>query len=88
MFKGNTSRFKVTTVLYDNDGFIVAEGEWTEPATGEKTTEIGCRWAGEGDDIGYPQTYGKPQWMIIPKELGLMWKAGIPIIEFIKRKAA
>jgi len=56
----STGRFKVHDIVYNKDGFAVARGYWDE----KTELGLGCRWHEEG--IGYPQTFGKPQWMALP----------------------
>lgn len=66
----STSKFEVLEILYKRDGdpgdesdsgFAIAAGYWN----GDKSKrEIGCRWYDNG--VGYPQTFGKAQWMRLP----------------------
>jgi len=56
----STSMFEVVRILYKDGSFAIARGIWD----GE-SRRIGMRWY-EKDGIGYPQTYGKPQWFILP----------------------
>jgi hypothetical protein len=57
----STSMFKVIKIIYDDGSFAVAKGKWDG-----KSRRIGMRWY-EEDEIGYPQTYGKSQWFVLPK---------------------
>jgi hypothetical protein len=60
---GDTSKFKVLDVLFDKNNFAIARGYWD----GDNTKlRLACRWHDAG--IGYPQTFGKPQWMMLPDE--------------------
>jgi len=59
---GDTSKFKVHDIPYDKDGFAIARGYWE----GGQDLRLACRWHDDG--IGYPQTFGKPQWMMLPTE--------------------
>lgn len=60
----STSKFKVIEIVYNNGCFAVAKGHWE----GDKSKyTLACRWH-EKDGIGYPQTFGKPQWMLLPGE--------------------
>ncbi|MET4163927.1 hypothetical protein ABIE61_003793 [Marinobacterium sp. MBR-111] len=60
----STSKFKVIEIIYNNNNFAIAKGYWD----GQKEKiSIACRWH-EPDGIGYPQTFGKPQWMLLPGE--------------------
>ncbi|EJB8453343.1 TPA: hypothetical protein ACMDVV_003218 [Vibrio parahaemolyticus] len=58
----STSKFKVVDIIYNKDGFAIAKGYWD----GNKELSLACRWHDDG--IGYPQTFGKPQWMLLPSE--------------------
>lgn len=60
---GSTSKFCVHDVVYNKDSFAIARGYW------ENNTELNlaCRWHDDG--IGYPQTFGKPQWMQLPPNI-------------------
>jgi hypothetical protein len=63
----STSKYEVVDIIYDNDGFAIAKGYWD----GDKSTlRLACRWH-EKDGIGYPQTFGKPQWMMFPYDLSV-----------------
>jgi hypothetical protein len=62
----NPRNFQVTDIIYNLNGFSIAWGIW----------EDGCqclamRWNGEGNDKGYPKTFGNPVWFVLPKELSL-----------------
>jgi hypothetical protein len=62
---GNTSRFKVQEIVYDKGGFAVAKGYWD----GGTALRLACHWYNPlKPDWGYPQTFGKPQWMMFPDE--------------------
>jgi hypothetical protein len=58
---GSTNKFKVKEIIHNQDGFALATGFWN----GESHLRVACRWHEEGE-IGYPQTFGKPQWMMLP----------------------
>jgi len=57
----STSKFHVHDIVYDKGGFAVARGYWEDD---KKVLRLACRWHDEG--VGYPQTFGKPQWMLFP----------------------
>jgi len=59
----STGKFKVHDIPYDKDGFAVARGYWDGDTS---RLRLACRWHDDG--IGYPQTFGKPQWMMLPTE--------------------
>ncbi len=58
----STNKFKVVDVIYNKGGFAIAKGYWD----GNESLSLACRWHDDG--IGYPQTFGKPQWMLLPSE--------------------
>ena len=59
----STSKFKVQDIVYNKDGFALARGKWEN---GDKL-RLACRWHEDGG-IGYPQTFGKPQWLVFPED--------------------
>jgi hypothetical protein len=61
----STSKFKVEKILYQSPKFAIASGYWD----GGSKLGLACRWYADG--IGYPQTYGKPQWMNLPAEVSV-----------------
>ncbi|QPL45013.1 hypothetical protein IT895_12500 [Halomonas sp. A40-4] len=64
----STSKFELVEILYkkehDHGGFAIATGYWDGDRSQLGTA---CRWY-EDNGIGYPQTFGKPQWMNLPAE--------------------
>ncbi|OBU19287.1 hypothetical protein CTM88_19575 [Photobacterium aquimaris] len=58
----STGKFKVVEIIYNKDNFAIAKGYWDR---GEKLS-LACRWHDDG--IGYPQTFGKAQWMLLPTQ--------------------
>lgn len=60
----STSKFKVIEIIYNNNNFAIAKGYW---GGHREKFSLACRWH-EPDGIGYPQTFGKPQWMLLPGE--------------------
>jgi len=61
-----SSKFKVISILFDNDNFSIAYGIWEDDV---KT--IAMRWNGEDDEVGFPQSFGNPVWFILEKQLQL-----------------
>lgn len=59
----STSKFTVKDIVYDKDGFAVARGHWEN----NPNLSLACRWHDDG--VGYPQTFGKPQWMLFPNDV-------------------
>lgn len=62
----NPHNFKVVEIIYNLNGFSVAWGIWED-----ETYRIAMRWNGDGDDQGYPKTFGNPVWFMLPQELTL-----------------
>jgi hypothetical protein len=60
----STSKFKVQDIPYNKNGFAIARGFWEG---NNNKLRLACRWHEDGE-IGYPQTFGKPQWMMLPDE--------------------
>lgn len=54
-------KFPVTHLLYECDDYAVAWGTWDS-----SREAMGIRWNGAAGDLGFPQTYGKPVWFILP----------------------
>lgn len=80
--KKDTSKFTNTKIFYDEKdsatlGFAFARGLW------EGDERIGCRWY-DDNGIGYPQTYGKPQWFILPKDVGKIIEQVLTVGRLIK----
>ena len=57
----STGKFKVHDIVYNNGEFALARGYWE----GGPKLSLACRWH-EKEGIGYPQTFGKAQWMLLP----------------------
>ena len=59
----STSKFKVHEIIYNNGQFALARGYWET----DTRLSLACRWHDDG--MGYPQTFGKPQWMMFPRDV-------------------
>lgn len=59
------ARWKLCKVLYSSGegGYAVAKGKWDNEAV------LGIRWNGKADEIGNPQSSGKPTWFIVPHDI-------------------
>lgn len=80
---GDTSKYKVARIRWNDGRFAIAEGFWNK----EPQIAIAMRWHHDesGDDlIGYPQTYGKPQWFVLPTEIGRALIIVLDMVSFIK----
>lgn len=76
---GSTGRFKVQAIIFNNGEFAIAQGYWD----GQERLSTACRWH-EPDGIGYPQTFGKPQWMLLPDpsvEIEASGKSQAPLVK-------
>jgi len=60
----STSKFHVHDVVYNKGGFAIARGHWEK----QDKMSLACRWH-EENGLGYPQTFGKPQWMLFPEDI-------------------
>lgn len=61
----NPHNFIVEKIIYDQDGFAIALGR-----SEANRQRLGMRWnGGEGDDKGYPKTFGNPVWFMLPDEM-------------------
>ncbi len=56
----NTSKFKPVKIIYNYNGFVIAQGVWEN-----KEMVMACRWHTK-KGIGYPNGFGHPQWMLMP----------------------
>lgn len=61
----NPQNFNVIEIIYDNGDFAIAYGNYKEYAP----PCLAMRWNGEGDDAGYPKTFGHPMWLIFDNRL-------------------
>jgi hypothetical protein len=59
------NNFKTESILYNQDGFSIAYGEWQE----DGTKHLAFRWNGKADELGFPQSFGNPTWFLIPSDL-------------------
>jgi len=63
--KVNPSNFKVDKIIYNDDEFSIAFG-----TSANNSKIIGMRWNGDDDEnIGFPNSYNKPMWFVIPSDL-------------------
>lgn len=61
----STSKFEVIEIIHKSENFAIAKGYWDHD---KSKLRVACRWY-EPDGMGYPQTFGKPQWMMLPEEI-------------------
>lgn len=65
---GETSKFRDISIIYNKNGFAIAKGHWNGDT---QKYRLACRWHEEDGGIGYPQTFGKPQWMVLPDDINV-----------------
>jgi hypothetical protein len=63
---GDTTRYTVKRRIIDTNEYSVVEIEANDPD--EPFDAIACHWYSNG--VGFPQSYGKPQWMVLPEPVG------------------
>jgi hypothetical protein len=56
----NPERWSKITILFDNNQYSIIHGYYD----GEEN--LGERWNGEENTIGFPSTRGFPQWHVVP----------------------
>lgn len=54
-----TRRFNPHKIVFQRGGFFIARGIWDN-----KSYKYACRWQ-EEDGPGYPNAFGRPQWMLL-----------------------
>ena len=62
----STSMFQVQAIAYEKDNFALATGYWDGDTS---QLRLACRWYDTNGGIGYPQTFGKPQWFLFPEDI-------------------
>lgn len=67
----DTGRFKVLERLTDNAEYSLVWGIWDEDSPA-----LGLHWY-NGTSTGFPQSWGKPQWAVIPDELAFHILSGL-----------
>lgn len=68
----NPRNYQVRQVIYNDGEFSIAWGEWEDG-----TMRVAMRWNGEGDNAGYPKTFGNPVWFQLPEDLSVSVLRGI-----------
>ncbi len=68
-------RLKLVKIIYECDSFSIASIIW------DNVNRIGIRWNGKENEIGYPQSCGRPTWFILPKPVALAFVESIGDIE-------
>jgi len=60
----NPRNFQTDHILFETNDFSIAYGTWNQ-----SESCLAMRWNGEGNDSGYPKTFGHPVWFIIPQNM-------------------
>ncbi|MBX3164544.1 MAG: hypothetical protein KF900_08685 [Bacteroidetes bacterium] len=63
----NPSNFEVEKIIYDDDEFSIAYGQWHKAEQGSR--HLAVRWNGEGEEKGFPTSFGRPVWCLISSDL-------------------
>lgn len=62
----NSSKFTVSKIIYDYNGFSIAYGTYQ----GEKHKQLAMRWNGDTDEsIGHPNSRGHATWFLITADI-------------------
>lgn len=65
-----TKNFEKKRILYDNEEFSIACGNWIEKGKREDVISLAMRWNNCKDqDKGFPLSRGNPVWFIYPRKL-------------------
>lgn len=78
----NPHNYQVHQILYNDGDFSIAWGQWEDG-----TMRVALRWNGEGDDAGYPKTFGHPVWFQLPEHLTIPVLRGILGLESSRAKS-
>lgn len=62
----NPRNFTVSKVLYNAKGFSIVYGQWQDG-----NYHLAMRWDGEPGQLGFPQSFGNPTWLLLPDELSV-----------------
>jgi len=54
-------------VLFDNGRYSVVSGIYED----KDRRDLGERWNGKGDELGFPNSAGYPVWHVVPKFLAI-----------------
>ncbi len=65
--------FPYTEVFYYDGNTALIKGRYKKFAH----ESIGMRWMSGEEDLGYPNIFGKPMWMVVPRKMGQYILEGI-----------
>ncbi|OXG04296.1 hypothetical protein BC749_103380 [Flavobacterium araucananum] len=69
----NPEKFKVISVLYNQNDFSISFGTWTP----NNSLHIAMRWNDGEDGNGYPKVFAHPQWFLISNDIAKSILIGI-----------
>ena len=87
-FVGKTGNFIPEKEIYDDGEFIIMDGQWVVSKRDEPLETDFCtcvRWY-SGDSIGYPNAFGRAQWMVLPDKIAQGIKTMLMMEEFVSIK--
>lgn len=58
-------------IIFENEYYAVISGNY------QGDHALGERWSGEGNELGYPNSRGKPLWYVIPRFLAIWLLHGL-----------
>jgi hypothetical protein len=67
------NNFPYKNVFYSDGQIALMKGRYKNSAH----ESIGMRWMVGESDMGYPSTYGKPMWMVVPEKIARYILEGI-----------
>ena len=62
-------RWRLGEVIYRDEEWSVAEGQWDGGPNGRWHDVLAIRWNGKEGELGNPQSRGLPTWFILPDTL-------------------
>lgn len=67
-------KWKDIKILFDNGIHSIIFGYYKSETYPEGSLQLGSRWNGQGDDVGYPKLFGNPVYYVIPDgmEMGIL----------------
>jgi len=79
-----TRKFKPREIVYQDRGFVMAVGAWDEypnlkPPHSSEVNAVAMRWHTPGK-LGYPNGFGKPQWMKAPFDIAAIESMKSPML--------
>jgi len=69
--------FPYDEVFYDNKNIALMFGTYKK----NKNKSLGMRWIEAESELGYPNIFGHPMWMVVPNNLAIYILEGIKLNE-------